>query len=42
MDALDININEFDVKKIRFDKKNDNNYNVNYEGSNFNIISEAT
>jgi hypothetical protein len=42
MDALDININEFDVKKISFDKKNDNNYSVKYEGSNFNIISEAT
>lgn len=42
MDLLDININEFDIKKISFDKKNDNNYNVNYDGSKFNLITEAT
>jgi hypothetical protein len=42
MEILDINIKEFDIKKISFDKKNDNNYNVKYEGSNFNIITEAT
>lgn len=42
MDLLDININEFDIKKISFDKKNDNSYNVKYNGSNFNIITEAT
>lgn len=42
MDPLDINIDEFDIQKISFDKKNDNIYNVNYDGSVFNLITEAT
>lgn len=42
MDPLDINIDEFDIKKINFDKKNDNSYNVKYDGSDYNLITEAT
>ena len=42
MDPLDINIDEFDIKKINFDKKNDNSYNVKYDDSDFNLITEAT